>query len=61
VVTGGTLPDAQTADAPEEPRKKRGFWSRVFGRGGKDNEKDKERDKEREKERDKERERERRP
>jgi hypothetical protein len=48
VVTGGTLPDAERADAPEEPRKKRGFWSRVFGRG---KDKDKETDKEREPER----------
>jgi membrane carboxypeptidase/penicillin-binding protein len=49
VVTGGTLPDdAEKVDAPEEPRKKRGFWSRVFGRG---KDKDKETDKEREPER----------
>ena len=28
--------DAQAAAAPEAPKKKRGFWSRVFGRGDKD-------------------------
>jgi 1A family penicillin-binding protein len=43
VVTGGTLPDAEKVNAPEEPRKKRGFWSRVFGR---DKDKDKDKDKE---------------
>jgi penicillin-binding protein 1B len=49
VVTGGTLPDAQKTETPEEPRKKRGFWSRVFGGGkDKDKDKDKERDKEQE-------------
>jgi penicillin-binding protein 1A len=44
VVTGGTVPDAQKAGSSEEPRKKRGFWSRVFGRG-KDDDKDDDKDK----------------
>jgi len=44
VVTGGTLPD-QKADEAQKPKKKRGFWARIFG-GGKDNDKDKEKDKE---------------
>ena len=50
VVTGGTLPDGQKAAAQEEPKKKRGFWSRVFGGGGKD--KGKEKPKEEDKEKD---------
>jgi 1A family penicillin-binding protein len=33
VVAGGTVPDGQRAVGPEEPKKKRGFWSKVFGRG----------------------------
>jgi penicillin-binding protein 1A len=53
--TTGSAPPASTADrrevAPEagraetsveEPKKKRGFWSRIFGRGDKDDEKRKE-------------------
>jgi membrane carboxypeptidase/penicillin-binding protein len=31
----------ETKAAPEEPKKKRGFWSRVFGRGDKDEDKKK--------------------
>jgi len=50
VVTGGTLPDAQKAQ--EEPKKKRGFWSRVFGGGGKDKD-DKEKEKQKEQDKDK--------
>jgi hypothetical protein len=40
VVTGGTLPEDEKADGPDQPRKKRGFWSKVFG-GGKDKDRDK--------------------
>jgi penicillin-binding protein 1A len=40
VVTGGTVPAAETVDG--EKKKKRGFWSRIFGRGG---DKDADRDK----------------
>jgi hypothetical protein len=32
---------AEATAAPEEPKKKRGFWSRVFGRGDKDEDKKK--------------------
>ena len=53
VVTGGTLPDEQRAGAPEEPKKKRGFWSKVFGRKDKDDrDKDKDNDKDKEKDHD---------
>jgi membrane carboxypeptidase/penicillin-binding protein len=50
VVTGGTLPEDERAGSPEEPKKKRGFWAKVFGRGkGDDSGKDKDRDKNKEK------------
>jgi len=50
-VTGGTLPDGPKGDAPDQPRKKRGFWSKIFG-GGKDKDRDKEKEKDTEKEKD---------
>jgi membrane carboxypeptidase/penicillin-binding protein len=53
VVTGGTLPDAEKVEAPGEPKKKRGFWSRVFGRGGNDKDKEKDKERDEDKERDK--------
>jgi penicillin-binding protein 1A len=47
VVTGGTLPDSEKAGSLEEPKKKRGFWAKVFGRGkGDDSDKDKDKNKE---------------
>ena len=53
VVTGGTLPDEQRAGAPEGPKKKRGFWSKVFGRKDKDDrDKDKDKDNDKDKEKD---------
>jgi len=51
VVTGGTLPDGPTADG-QQPQKKRGFWSKVFGRG-KETDRDKDRDKDKQNENDK--------
>ena len=38
--TDAARTSAETTAAPEEPKKKRGFWSRVFGRGDKDDKKD---------------------
>src|SRR6185436_236258 len=44
VATSGAVvappPAEQAAIAPEAPKKKRGFWSRIFGRGGDDEKKD---------------------
>jgi penicillin-binding protein 1A len=44
VATSGAVvapPPAEQAEiAPEAPKKKRGFWSRIFGRGGDDEKKD---------------------
>ena len=51
VVTGGTVPEEQKANAPGEPRKKRGFWSRIFGGGGKDKDKQRDKDQDRDRER----------
>lgn len=37
------------AEKPEEPRKRRGFWSRIFGRGGDDDDRKKREEEERKK------------
>jgi len=37
-----TPAEATAENKVEEPKKKRGFWSRVFGRGGEDEDKKKE-------------------
>jgi penicillin-binding protein 1A len=41
--TAGSTPAADDAPAPEPPKKKRGFWSKLFG-VGKDDDKDKEKE-----------------
>ena len=41
-------PATATAEKVEEPKKKRGFWGRIFGRGDDDKKKEEERKKEEE-------------